>query len=84
MSSSRTHHITSQHNTAQGYALSKADRPSPQQNTAMFDTVTLAIIGLFLLSSYFGHRLLHRVIRTPAQYYRPEAVEERSGAGKVM
>jgi hypothetical protein len=49
----------------------------------MFDTVTVAIIGLFLLSSYFGHRLLHRVIRTPAQYYRPEALEERSGAVKV-
>lgn len=37
------------------------------------DTTTIFIILFFLVSSAFGHQFLHRVIRTPAQYYRPEA-----------
>jgi cell division protein FtsB len=38
----------------------------------MVDKVTVAIIAFFILSSYFGHQLLHRVIKTPAQYVRYE------------
>ena len=37
----------------------------------MFDTTTVGIIIFFLVSSAFGHILLHKVIRTPAQYERP-------------
>jgi hypothetical protein len=38
----------------------------------MFSTMEVLIIAFFLVSSYAGHQLLHRVIKTPAQYYRPE------------
>jgi hypothetical protein len=41
----------------------------------MPDTTTVFIILFFLLSSAFGHQFLHRVIRTPAQYYRPEVAQ---------
>lgn len=37
----------------------------------MFDTTTLSVIAFFIVSSLLGHILLHRVIRTPAQYDRP-------------
>lgn len=37
----------------------------------MFDTPTLYIIAFFIVSSIFGHLLLHRIVKTPAQYYRP-------------
>jgi hypothetical protein len=40
----------------------------------MFSTMEVLIIAFFLVSSYAGHQLLHRVIKTPAQYYRPESV----------
>lgn len=43
----------------------------------MFDQNTVLIIFFFLLSSAFGHMLLHRVIKTPAQYYRPERKVEQ-------
>jgi hypothetical protein len=36
------------------------------------DNATVGIIFFFLISSYFGHHLLHRVIKTPAQYERPK------------
>jgi hypothetical protein len=39
--------------------------------TNMFDKVTVVIILFFLVSSFFGHKLLHRVIKTPAQYTNP-------------
>jgi hypothetical protein len=35
------------------------------------DPTTLYIIAFFLASSAFGHALLHRVTKTPAQYSRP-------------
>lgn len=35
------------------------------------DNSTIGIIIFFVISSYFGHVLLHRVIKTPAQYERP-------------
>jgi len=38
----------------------------------MVDAVTVCIIVFFVVSSYFGHQLLHRVIKTPAQYTRGE------------
>jgi hypothetical protein len=38
----------------------------------MFDAGTVTIIVFFIVSSYLGHKLLHHVIRTPAQYLRPE------------
>jgi hypothetical protein len=41
----------------------------------MFDKITVAMILFFIVSSYFGHRLLHHVIKTPAQYRRPEEVQ---------
>jgi hypothetical protein len=44
------------------------------------DTPTLLIIGFFVLSSVLGHALLHRVIKTPAQYYRPSQQEGWIGA----
>jgi hypothetical protein len=34
------------------------------------DITTVGIIVFFLISSYFGHKLLHHVIKTPAQYER--------------
>lgn len=34
----------------------------------MLDNTTVGIIIFFLVSSAMGHILLHRVIRTPAQY----------------
>ncbi|KAJ4988734.1 hypothetical protein SVAN01_05711 [Stagonosporopsis vannaccii] len=37
----------------------------------MLDTTTLVIILFFIVSSVCGHILLHRVIKTPAQYLRP-------------
>jgi hypothetical protein len=39
------------------------------------DNITIGIIIFFVISSYLGHKLLHRVIKTPAQYTRPEVVE---------
>jgi hypothetical protein len=36
------------------------------------DNATIGIIIFFLISSYFGHKLLHHVIKTPAQYERPK------------
>lgn len=38
---------------------------------AMLDYTTIFIILFFIVSSVFGHFLLHRIIKTPAQYYRP-------------
>jgi hypothetical protein len=46
-----------------------------QRLPAMFDKVTVAIILFFLASSWFGHALLHRVIKTPPQYRRAEEVK---------
>lgn len=47
------------------------------------DPTTLYIIAFFLASSAFGHALLHRVTKTPAQYSRPSKElsikSERSG-----
>ncbi|KAF3046140.1 hypothetical protein E8E12_011327 [Didymella heteroderae] len=37
----------------------------------MFDQTTTYIILFFLASSVLGHILLHRIIKTPAQYHRP-------------
>jgi hypothetical protein len=36
------------------------------------DNSTIAIIIFFIVSSYFGHVLLHHIIKTPAQYERPK------------
>jgi hypothetical protein len=41
----------------------------------MFDQTTVLVIVFFVVTSYFGHVLLHRVIKTPAQYVRGEEVE---------
>jgi hypothetical protein len=41
----------------------------------MFDTTTLYIVAFFIVSSVLGHILLHRIIKTPAQYYRPSQNE---------
>lgn len=37
----------------------------------MPDTATVGILIFFFMSSAFGHLFLHKVIRTPAQYTRP-------------
>ncbi|KAH3983906.1 hypothetical protein HBI55_114840 [Parastagonospora nodorum] len=50
-------------------------RYPPKRNTfaiMMIDAATVYIIVFFVVSSYFGHQLLHRVIQTPAQYTRGE------------
>jgi hypothetical protein len=44
----------------------------------MFDKVTVLILLFFLVSSYFGHQLLHRVIKTPAQYTNPGVANVQS------
>jgi len=36
------------------------------------DNITIGVIFFFFISSWFGHALLHRVIKTPAQYQRPK------------
>jgi hypothetical protein len=41
----------------------------------MFDQTTVLVIVFFVVSSYLGHILLHRVIKTPAQYVRGEGME---------
>lgn len=41
----------------------------------MLDTTTVYIIGFFIVSSILGHKLLHHIIKTPAQYYRPSQNE---------
>jgi hypothetical protein len=43
--------------------------------STMFDTTTLYIVAFFIVSSVLGHILLHRIIKTPAQYYRPSQNE---------
>jgi hypothetical protein len=45
----------------------------------MFDQTTIGIILFFIISSYLGHNLLHRIIRKPAQYYRPESATLNGG-----
>jgi hypothetical protein len=35
------------------------------------DSTTIYIIAFFIASSAFGHALLHRITKTPAQYSRP-------------
>lgn len=41
----------------------------------MLDTTTIYILLFFIASSVLGHLLLHRVIKTPAQYHRPRQHE---------
>lgn len=41
----------------------------------MFDQTTTYIIVFFLTSSILLHRLLHRIAKTPALYYRPSQNE---------
>lgn len=48
---------------------------SREDISAMLDGPTLLIILFFVLSSVLGHLFLHRVIKTPAQYYRPSKGE---------
>lgn len=51
-----------------------------KSKTTMFsvDPTTFYIIAFFLASSAFGHALLHRVTKTPAQYSRPSKESSRS------
>lgn len=48
----------------------------------MVDTTTIGIICFFLISAALGHQLLHRVIKTPAQYRRPDGAIPASAPRK--
>ena len=41
----------------------------------MLDISTTYIIIYFIVSAILGHKLLHHVIKTPAQYHRPSQDE---------
>ncbi|CBX93272.1 predicted protein [Plenodomus lingam JN3] len=47
----------------------------------MFDNYIVIIF--FILSSILGHKLLHRVIKTPAQYERPEIRDARDARARL-
>ena len=44
------------------------------------DPTILYIIAFFLASSAFGHALLHRITKTPAQYSRPSKESSKTSA----
>jgi hypothetical protein len=48
------------------------------------DNGTIGIIIFFIVSSYLGHILLHRVIKTPAQYERPKVAMVDDGSQYSM
>jgi len=72
-----------QHHSPRKYALNLntacGNQPSSSTNQTScaarqleMDNTTIGIIIFFLISSCYGHILLHRVIKTPAQYQRPK------------
>lgn len=46
----------------------------------MLDSTTVVVVLFFIISSVCGHILLHRVIKTPAQYIRPGREGEGGGS----